>query len=86
VPTISTFFGIVIRMYYDDHGPPHFHAYYGEDMALIAVDTLEVLQGRLPRRAISLVLEWAQQHRSELRDDWHLAEAHERLKNIAPLE
>jgi len=56
VPTISTFFGIVIRMYYDDHGPPHFHAYYGEDMALISLETLEVLQGRLPRRAMSLVL------------------------------
>ena len=86
MPTISTFFGIVIRMYYDDHGPPHFHAYYGEDMALISLETLEVLQGRLPRRAMSLVLEWAQQHRSELREDWRLAEGHEPLKNIAPLE
>ena len=47
MPTISTFFGIVIRMYYDDHGPPHFHAYYGEDMALIAVETLEVLSGAI---------------------------------------
>ncbi len=86
MPTISTFFGIVIRMYYDDHGPPHFHAYYEEDMALIGVETLEILQGRLPRRAISLVLEWAQEHRSELLDDWRLAEAHEPLKKIAPLE
>ncbi|MEQ1656124.1 MAG: DUF4160 domain-containing protein [Nitrospira sp.] len=86
MPTISAFFGIVIRMYYDDHGPPHFHAYYGENMALIAVETLEVLQGRLPRRALSLVLEWAQQHRRELREDWQLAEVHEPLKNIAPLE
>ena len=73
-------------MYYDDHGPPHFHAYYGEDMALISLETLEVLQGRLPRRAMSLVLEWAQQHRSELREDWRLAEVHEPLKNIPPLE
>jgi hypothetical protein len=86
VPTISTFFGIAIRMYYDDHGPPHFHAYYSEDMALISLETLEVLQGRLPRRALSLVLEWAQEHRSELREDWRLAEAHKPLKNIAPLE
>ena len=86
MPTISTFFGIVIRMYYDDHGPPHFHAYYGEDMALIRLETLEMLQGRLPRRAMSLVLEGAQQHRSELREDWRLAEVHELLKNIAPLE
>jgi hypothetical protein len=73
-------------MYYDDHGPPHFHAYYGEDMAIIAIDSLEVIHGQLPRRAESLVLEWAQQHRSELREDWRLAEAHEPLKRIAPLE
>ncbi len=86
MPVIAIFFGIVIRMYYDDHGPPHFHAYYGEDMALISLETLEVLQGRLPRRAMSLVLEWAQQHRRELREDWRLAEVHEPLKNIAPLE
>jgi hypothetical protein len=58
VPTISTFFGIVIRMYYHDHGPPHFHAYYGEDMALIAVETLEVLQGRLPRRQFRWYWNW----------------------------
>jgi hypothetical protein len=52
VPAISTFFGIVIRMYYDDHGPPHFHAYYGEDMALIGVKILEILQRRMPQGAL----------------------------------
>ncbi len=69
MPTISMFFGIAIRMYYDDHAPPHFHAYYGSDVAVIAVDTLEVMEGWLPKRATALVLEWAQEHRVELRED-----------------
>ena len=69
MPTISMFFGIVIRMYYDDHPPPHFHAYYSGDVAVIAIETLEVLEGGLPRRAMALVVEWAQQHRDELRED-----------------
>lgn len=72
-------------MYYDDHAPPHFHAYYGSDVAVIAVDTLEVMEGWLPKRATALVLEWAQEHRVELREDWRLAEAHQVLNPIAPL-
>ncbi len=86
MPTISEFFGIVIRMYYDDHNPPHFHAYYGEYEALISIDTLELLEGRLPRRVKALVIEWAFDHRKELVEDWRLAELHESLKKIAPLE
>ncbi|MBI2295514.1 MAG: DUF4160 domain-containing protein [Betaproteobacteria bacterium] len=85
MPTISMFFGIAIRMYYDDHPPPHFHAYYGGDVAVIAIETLEVLEGGLPRRAMALVVEWAQQHRDELREDWRLAEEHEALKPVPPL-
>jgi hypothetical protein len=58
VPTLSEFFGIIIRMYYDDHAPPHFHAYYGEFSAQIAIDTLGVMGGSLPGRALALVVEW----------------------------
>jgi hypothetical protein len=72
-------------MYFDDHGPPHFHAYYGDDVAVIAIDTLEIIEGRLPRRALALAVEWAQQHRAELREDWRLAEVHQTLKLIPPL-
>jgi len=61
MPQISHFFGIAIYMYYSDHAPPHFHAEYGEDEAVYAIETLELLRGRLPRRAHSLVVEW---HRS----------------------
>jgi len=86
VPTISVFFGIVIRMYYEEHGVPHFHAYYGGEEATIAIETLEILGGRLPRRALALVLEWALEHRPSLREDWELAEGHLPLKPIAPLQ
>jgi len=86
MPTISQFFGIAVRMYYDDHGLPHFHAYYGEHAAKIDIETLRVREGKLPRRALALVLEWAAAHRDELLEDWHLAEAHRPLNRIDPLE
>lgn len=86
MPTISEFFGIVIRMYYDDHGSPHFHAHYGGYAAIIEIETLRFKEGRLPRRAQSMVLEWAVEHRDELMNDWGLAKAHQPLNKITPLE
>jgi len=62
MPEISRFFGIVIQMYYGDHDPPHFHVRYSGQKALIAIETLEVLRGQLPPRALSLVREWAALH------------------------
>ena len=73
-------------MYYDDHAPPHFHAYYGEHAAIIEIASLQVREGRLPRRALAMVLEWAAEHREELMSNWRLAEAHRPLGNIQPLE
>ncbi len=58
MPTVSQFYGIAIRMYFDDHPPPHFHAYYGSDAAKIEIDTLRVSEGKLRRRTLALVLEW----------------------------
>lgn len=86
MPTISEFFGIVIRMYFREHAPPHFHAYYGEHSAVVEIDTLRLRKGRLPRRALGLVLEWAAEHRDELMNDWRLAQARQSLNKIAPLE
>ena len=86
MPTISTFLGIVIRMYYRDHAPPHFHAYYQEHEAKIAIDTREVIAGSLPRRALSLVKEWAGLHQEELRSNWIAAEQRKPLGDIEPLE
>jgi hypothetical protein len=86
VPTISTFFGILIRMYFNDHAPPHFHACYNEHEAVVIIGTLEVLEGSLPRRALGLVLDWAELHKAELLADWELCRAKEQPHKIAPLE
>lgn len=58
MPTISQFYGIIIRMFFEEHAPPHFHAQYGEHKAAINILTLELEDGKLPRRALNLVLEW----------------------------
>lgn len=86
MPTISQFFGIAIRLYHDDHAPPHFHAYYGDCAAVFEIQTLHMSEGKLPRRARGLVLEWAAEHRDELLENWRLAELHQPLNAIEPLE
>jgi len=73
-------------MYFDDHAPPHFHVYYGEYAATIEIESLHLRYGRLPRRVTALVLEWAAEHREELKANWILAENHQTLKSISPLE
>jgi hypothetical protein len=85
MPEVTRFFGIVIRMYFRDHSPPHFHAEYGEYEALFEIETLSILRGDLPRRAMALVLEWAL-HRQELRADWERARGGTPLESIAPLD
>ncbi|MCH7989383.1 MAG: DUF4160 domain-containing protein, partial [Planctomycetes bacterium] len=62
MPEISRFYGIVIKMYFDDHNPPHFHAEYGENEALININSLSVIAGKLPSRAMGLTAEWANLH------------------------
>lgn len=85
MPTISAFYGILIRMFFNDHSPPHFHARYGEFEATIAIDTLEVMDGELPNRALNLVREWAMIHREELREDWQLCRTNAVPAKIEPL-
>ena len=70
MPEISRFLGNIIRMFYSDHEPPHFHATYGDREALIEIDTPALFRGTLPQRALTLVLEWAALHREELLEDW----------------
>ena len=86
MPEVTRFFGIVIRMYFSDHSPAHFHAEYGEYEALVEIETLAILRGELPRRAMALVLEWAALHRQELRADWERARGGAPLESIAPLD
>ena len=86
MPEISRFFGIVIAMYYEEHAPPHFHAKYAGQWAVFSIEELRLTEGELPRRAISLVLEWAFQHRDELMANWQRAERKEPLERIEPLD
>jgi hypothetical protein len=73
-------------MFYNDHNPPHFHAKYGDFKAVIAIDTGEVIEGRLPPRVLGLVQEWREYHKAELNEDWDLARSRKALKRIEPLE
>jgi hypothetical protein len=86
MPEISRFYGIVIRMYFDEHPPPHFHAEYGEDEVLININTLAVISGKLPSRALGLVVEWASLYQAELNLLWERARNMESLGKIEPLK
>ena len=86
MPEISRFFGIIIRMYFNDHAPPHFHARYGGLEAVVGIDPILVLQGNLPRRAASMVIEWAALHQGELADNWRRLSQSLSAERIAPLQ
>jgi hypothetical protein len=86
MPRISEFYGIIIEMYWSDHNPPHFHAKYGEHRAEIDIRTVELIRGRLPPKAVVLVLEWAAIHQNELLSQWDRARNHQTLEKIEPLE
>lgn len=85
MPEISRFYGIVIKLYYDDHHPAHFHAQYGEFEVLVAIETLAIIAGRLPARALGLVTEWAVLHQDELKIAWQDAQDFEPVERIDPL-
>ena len=85
MPTVSAFYGISIRMFFNDHPPPHFHARYGEFEATIAIETLAVIEGELPNRALTLVRERAMIHRAELHEDWALCRVNAVPSKIQPL-
>jgi hypothetical protein len=85
MPQISYFLGIIIRMYFMDHNPPHFHAIYGNDEALINIQKLEMMSGNLPPRVLGLVIEWAALNEKSLLVNWQRAKIGESLLPIAPL-
>lgn len=87
MPSISMFYGIIIRMYFapGEHNPPHFHAYYNEYKASFSIDTLELMEGDFPRKQTRLVQAWAELHQEELKADWALAMNGEVPYKIAPL-
>ncbi len=85
MPEISRFFGIVITMYYKEHGIPHFHARYNDYRATFSISELTLLEGELPKRVLSFVLEWAFEHRKELEENWALVISGKPTKKIEPL-
>jgi hypothetical protein len=85
MPEISRFLGIIIAMFYRDHSPPHFHAIYGEYEITVEIES-GIINGRFPKRALRLVLEWLELHKAELLENWSLAEERKALKKIQPLE
>ena len=84
MPVLSRFYGIAIRMYFQqaEHNPPHIHALYGEDVAEIDVKTLKILEGSLPPKALEMVREWIKLHQDELLQIWETQE----FKQLSPLE
>ncbi|NOQ30816.1 MAG: DUF4160 domain-containing protein [Helicobacteraceae bacterium] len=85
MPEISRFYGIKIAMYPDDHNPPHFHVAYSGSKAVIGINNFALLQGSLPPKALSLVVEWAVLHKEELLEDWELSINLQSPKKIEPL-
>lgn len=82
MPEIARFYGIVIKLFFGDHPPPHFHAVYGEHLGLFNMETLEMIEGDLPSRAEKLVVEWARLHQTELMNMW----SEQKFRKLPPLE
>lgn len=87
MPEISRFFGIIIAMYHKDHFPPHFHARYGDFVAIFDIISGEIIEGSMPRRAIRLVQDWAELHKNELINNWNESQKdNPEFSKIDPLE
>jgi hypothetical protein len=82
MPIISYFFGIVIKIYFDDHNPPHFHAEYQGMEAEFNISNGSLRDGDLPKKAIKIIREWAMKHKEELSKNWKLAQAHMPIEKI----
>ena len=85
MPQISTFYGIIIFMNFQDHAPAHFHAWYGDYKIMVSIKD-GVVKGEMPGRALRMVLEWLDLHRDELLENWDRAQNGEMVKHIVPLK
>jgi len=88
MPTLSMFFGVIIRMYYapKEHNPPHIHVYYQEFIAVLNIRNCELLEGNLPAKQMRLVVAWIEIHQDELMADWKLCQNGEKPFSIEPLK
>ena len=84
MPEICRFYGLIIFMNYNDHNPPHFHVWYGDYKAIVTIEN-GIVEGRMPKRALKMIFDWLEKHKTELMEDWELARKHEPLKRIEPL-
>jgi len=82
MPIIARFYGILIKMYFKEHGVPHFHALYGEYNAIFKIDTMEMIEGDLPERAKKMIIEWGKMYKNELIEIWNT----QRIKKLPGLE
>ncbi len=86
MPILSRFYGIIIRMFFEDHPPAHFHAEYNDYELLVGISPIKILKGKAPKRVESMVLEWAAIHQEELLANWELCSRPAQPKPILPLE
>lgn len=88
MPTISVFYGIIVRMYCSpkEHNPPHFHAYYQDEEIIVDINKCEIVEGNFPSKQSKLVLAWAEIHKEDLMADWNLASHGELPFKIDPLK
>jgi hypothetical protein len=88
MPTISMFFGIIIRMYYapKEHNPPHIHVYYNEDVVVINIINFEIMEGEIPTKQLRLVMAWIEIHQEELLANWKLCQNGEKPFTIESLK
>ena len=82
MPIIARFYGILIKMYFKEHGIPHFHALYGEYNAIFKIDTMEMIEGDLPKRAKKMIIEWGKMYKNELIEIWNT----QKIKKLPGLE
>ncbi|MBK7359785.1 MAG: DUF4160 domain-containing protein [Saprospiraceae bacterium] len=85
MPEISRFFGIIIKMYYNEHNPPHFHVEYQDFTAVISIED-GMVKGEMPRKQLNLIFEWLDLHKSELIYNWELSQLRKSLNKIEPLK
>ena len=85
MPEISRFYGIIVRMFFDDHPPPHIHVDYSGHKAVVDIASVSLISGSLPPRAMGLLTEWAMLHNDELLEMWQRAERLEAIGKIEPL-
>lgn len=86
MPVLAAFLGMIIRMYHEDHNPPHIHVQYGEFEAIAEIKSGSLLQGRLPPRVHKLLREWLKIRRRDLLNAWSDAQENRQLKRIKPLD